>query len=94
VAGRHDRHIANKGEQMVRYYGYYSNASRGQRKKPGIDGIKSWLLQPETTGIQFRKTWSRLIEKIYEVDLLTCPKCRGKMRVVAFIEDPDVVKKY
>jgi hypothetical protein len=24
-------HIPNKGEQMVRYYGYYSNVSRGKR---------------------------------------------------------------
>ncbi len=26
-------HIPNKGEQLVRYYGYYSNVSRGKRKK-------------------------------------------------------------
>jgi hypothetical protein len=26
-------HIPNKGEQIVRYYGYYSNKSRGMRKK-------------------------------------------------------------
>lgn len=25
-------HVPNKGEQMVRYYGYYSNISRGKRK--------------------------------------------------------------
>ena len=28
-------HIPNKGEQMVRYYGFYSNKSRGLRKKAG-----------------------------------------------------------
>jgi len=26
-------HVPGKGEQMVRYYGYYSNVSRGRRKK-------------------------------------------------------------
>jgi hypothetical protein len=26
-------HIPDKGEQLVRYYGYYSNVSRGKRKK-------------------------------------------------------------
>jgi len=26
-------HIPNRGEQMVRYYGFYSNKSRGLRKK-------------------------------------------------------------
>jgi len=30
-------HIPNRGEQMVRYYGYYSNASRGKRLKEGSD---------------------------------------------------------
>ena len=27
-------HVPNKGEQMVRYYGYYSNVARGKQKKP------------------------------------------------------------
>jgi len=26
-------HIPNRGEQMVRYYGFYSNKTRGLRKK-------------------------------------------------------------
>jgi hypothetical protein len=30
-------HIPNKGEQLVRYYGFYSNKSRGLGKKAGID---------------------------------------------------------
>jgi len=30
-------HIPNKGEQMVRYNGYYSNVCRGRRKKDNID---------------------------------------------------------
>jgi hypothetical protein len=34
-----------------------------------------------------------LIQKIYEVDPLTCPKCQGSMRVIAFIEDTDFIKK-
>jgi len=36
--------VLNKGEQMVRYYGYYSNVSRGKRKKkPRMNGYPvSW----------------------------------------------------
>ncbi len=34
-----------------------------------------------------------MIQKIYEFDPLVCPKCSGAMRVIAFIEDPDVIKK-
>ena len=31
-------HIPNKGEQTVRYYGYYSNVCRGKRKRKNSDG--------------------------------------------------------
>ncbi|MDY7037786.1 MAG: hypothetical protein SV375_16685 [Thermodesulfobacteriota bacterium] len=37
--------------------------------------------------------WARLIQKIYEVDPLTCPKCKGRMRILAFIADEEVIKK-
>jgi len=30
-------HVPGKGEQMVRYYGYYSNVARGKRKKADAD---------------------------------------------------------
>ena len=30
-------HVPDKGEQMVRYYGYYSNVSRGKRKEETQD---------------------------------------------------------
>lgn len=40
-----------------------------------------------------RANWARLIQKIYETDPLTCPKCRGIMRVVAFIEEVVVIRK-
>ena len=40
-------HIRNKGEQMVRYYGFYSNKSRGLRKKAGTEeGCKHVKKEP------------------------------------------------
>ena len=41
---------------------------------------------------EYWKNWARLIQKIYEVDPLTCPKCRGIMRIISFIEDREVIK--
>jgi hypothetical protein len=86
-------HVPNKGEQMVRYYGYYSNVSRGNRKRQNQDEWIPCILQPEESSREYRKNWARLIQKIYEVDPLTCPKCHGPMRVISFIEDQNVIKK-
>ena len=86
-------HVPNKREQMVRYYGYYSNVSRGKRKKQNQDERIPCILESDESSKEHRKNWARLIQKIYEVDPLTCPKCSGKMKVISVIEDQDVIKK-
>ena len=85
-------HLPNKGEQMVRYYGYYSNKVRGMRKKADSDMLVPALIDTEISKKAFSKNWSRLIQKIYHADPLVCPKCAGKMRIISFIEEPDVIK--
>jgi len=86
-------HVPNKGEQMVRYYGYYSNVARGKRKINGADDKIPCILKPELTDHEFRRNWARLIRKIYEVDPLVCPKFSGNMRVIVFTEYLNVIKK-
>ena len=86
-------HIPNKGEQMVRYYAYYSNKSRGLRKKAGTDDAVPALIESAFSSKEFRKNWARLIQKIYHVNPLVCTKCSGSMRIIAFIEDEPLVKK-
>jgi len=39
-----------------------------------------------------RKHWTRLIQKVYHADLLKCPKCRGTVKIISFIEEPDIIR--
>lgn len=49
---------------MVRYYGYYSNVSRGKRiRKDEDEGIPS-ILEADGSSKEYRKNWARLIQKI------------------------------
>jgi hypothetical protein len=77
---------------MVRYYGYYSNVSRGKRKKGDSDELIPSILVPDSSK-EYRKNWARLIQKIYETDPLCCPKCSGKMKIISVIDDEDVIKR-
>ncbi len=63
------------------------------RKKAETDDIAPVIIKNEMSSKEWRQNWARLIQKIYEVDPLICPKCQGKMRVIAFIEDDQVIKK-
>lgn len=86
-------HIPNKGEQLVRYYGFYSNKSRGMRKKEDEDNKVPAQVETDISKKRFRKNWARLIQKIYHVDPLRCTKCNGHMRIISFIEDEAIIKK-
>lgn len=78
---------------MVRYYGYYSNVLRGRRKKADRDAIIPCIIEETGVSPEKRKAWARLIQKICEVDPLTCPQCQGTMKIIAFIEQEEVIKK-
>jgi hypothetical protein len=85
-------HIPNRGEQMVRYYGFYSNVSRGKRQIAGQDNAIPSILEPAGDSKAFRKNWARLIRKIYEIDPLVCPYCQGSMRIISLCDAIDYVK--
>jgi hypothetical protein len=57
------------------------------------DELIPYILEPDKSSKERRKNWSRLIQKIYEVDPLICPKCSGEMKVISVIEDEEVIKK-
>jgi hypothetical protein len=96
-------HIPVPRRHLVRYYGAYSNVSRGSRRKGEAEQGPGAVV--ETAGASradrdrthdaraLRRSWAQLIKRIYEVDPLVCPSCGSEMKVVAFIIDHAVVVK-
>jgi hypothetical protein len=88
-------HVPDPRRHIVHYYGAYSNVSRGRRRK-GAAGLQPGTEEPEEPSPaqrERRRSWAELIRRVYEVDPLVCPECGGKMRVVAFITDPPVIRR-
>jgi hypothetical protein len=88
-------HIPDRGEHLVRYYSWYSSVQRGKRRKLGLEepAEVTPIEEDGPSGKAARRSWARLIRKIYEIDPLECPKCGSRMRLVAFIEDELIVRK-
>ena len=87
-------HVPDPGQQLLRYWGWYSNAARGRRLRQQQGEPSSApravtdLQDPhDAEGRQRRLTWSQLIRKVYEIDPLLCPYCGATMRIVAFLID-------
>ena len=52
---------------------------------------RSFKPQYVTGDKESKRRWSYFIRKVYETDPLVCPKCRGEMRTISFIGQPEVI---
>jgi len=66
---------------------------RGKRKKEIKEEIIPCIIEEAGVSPEKRKAWARLIQKIYEVDPLTCPRYQGSMKIIAFIEQEEIIEK-
>lgn len=37
--------------------------------------------------------WAQRLKRVFNIDIETCSKCGGDVRIIASIEDPVVIKK-
>ena len=95
------QHIPDKYQNLTAYFGAYSCRTRGEKKKKAMADSEAQPVAMDNTDSEHdaeyrkaaRRRWARLIKKVYEVDPLVCPKCGGKMGVIAFIEDEKTIRK-
>jgi len=85
-------HIPDKGQVMIRYYGLYANAHRGKKRLSEKDKTGLPMTEEEVRRLP-RKGWAEMIQKVYEVDPLICPRCQGQMKIIAFVTDYTVVDR-
>ncbi len=90
------QHIPDPGEHLIRYYGWYSNRTRGQQAQWQLATVAATGIgaKPPTAG-EARQGWVALSKQVYEADPLSCPKCGSAMKIIACIERhrTDVIEK-
>jgi hypothetical protein len=86
-------HVPERGKQSIRYYGAYANSVRGKLRKRQEDEPIPTVLEPVISSEAFRRNWARLVQKVYEVSPLVCPRCQKVMRVVAVIDNAEVIRR-
>ena len=48
---------------------------------------------PEPRGFRYRP-WAELLRRTFALDVLACPKCEGRMRLLAMVTDDESVRRY
>ena len=97
--------IPRPRQNMIRFHGIFApNAKKRPKLKalmpplpeqqPAPDENKSDAASttaPPTTAR--RRRWAELLRRIFDHDILSCPKCQGRMKVVQVVDDPIVISK-
>jgi hypothetical protein len=62
---------------------------------PNVLSVKHWdrLLGGVLYAVSPRLDWASLLRRSFSVDVLRCPKCRGRLRVIAVITEQEPVTR-
>jgi hypothetical protein len=63
--------------QVVRY-----GRPEGDLNTPQVNA------NPRSAGTPGAWTWATLMRRVFNVDVLACPRCGGRLRVIATVHDP------
>ncbi len=93
------QHIPDKSFQLVRCYGWYSNLTRGDRKKRQATTGESISAAADVLNIiELKnrkipsKSWRECIKKVWKVDPLECSKCGAEMKIISFINESLLIR--
>jgi hypothetical protein len=83
-------HIPDPGEHAVSYFGRCSNRTRGKRRKAELAAPLQGGCPPPPIPSRkaYRKSWAKLLSQVWQVDVTTCPRCRGELKIIAAITHP------
>jgi hypothetical protein len=72
------------------------DSAQSSRPAPLSDGGAFALSSPESAepaGPRYRVPWAELLRKVFAVDVLDCPRCHGRLEVIAYIAEPTVARR-
>lgn len=92
-------HIPPKNQHTIRYYGRYSNKSRGlevRSWRPCVDPAAPHTVPapPRRSARKLRPLWRNLILQVWGADPLVCPCCRGLMRPRCRLQRPEEIQSF
>ena len=85
---------------LTRYHGvlgpHYKHRKQIVPKPPVLKIVTDDQVAVDPKQLELKKKnipWARLLARVFNIDVEICSKCGGKMKIIAAIEDPKVIRK-
>jgi hypothetical protein len=85
---------------LTRYHGvlgpHYKHRKQIVPKPPELKVVGQEQANIDPKQLELKKKiipWARLLARVFNIDVVTCIKCGGSLKIIAAIEDPAVIRK-
>jgi hypothetical protein len=94
-------HVPERYEVGVRYAGAYAVRRRVWWRRRGVmragsPPVVAAPREPEEVWPALRarrRRWAELLRMVFQVEVEVCPRCGGAARIIAFVTEPEVVRR-
>ncbi len=90
--------IPRPAVNLLVYHGVLAPRARGRSQvvrygRPAPDGTALALAASPRAAVPTHAwTWAALMRRVLDLDVLACPRCGGRLRVIAPVQDPLAVQ--
>jgi len=87
--------VSKPRAHLTRYYGVFAPASpdRAQIVPANRGAAIIECAEATVTSRQQGMSWAQRLKRVFAIDIETCRQCRGRLRVIASIEEPAVIER-
>jgi len=90
---------------MVRYHGVLAPAAKWRSQivpRPPEDDAGDGVCphdradgsaDPESSSRPPNYTWAQLLRRVFQIDVLECPRCGDRLRILAAVQSPEAIRK-
>lgn len=75
---------------LTRFHGVFSSNSKLRKR---IIPEKSVQESSEAKANRYGMSWAKRLKRVFSIEIDKCEKCGGRVKVIASIEEPEVIKK-
>ena len=80
---------------LIRFHGVFAPNSK-HRAQVTIDGRESKEEAPKALALndgRRKMSWSECLKRVFNIDITVCSRCKGLVRIIACIEESDVISQ-
>ena len=78
---------------LTRFHGVFSPNSKLREFVVPTMPADDVETKNESEGKAYSMTWAQRLKRVFAIEIEKCEKCGGKVKIIACIEDPEVIEK-